>query len=58
MTAGGLVLTVLPFILGIKFFVMWIYGVPLFILGVFILFNKKEDGIEKIKSGGKKKWQV
>ena len=30
-----------------------IYGIPIFIVGIFILFNKKEDQIEKIK-GGKK----
>lgn len=27
-----------------------IYGIPIFIIGIFILFNKKEDDIEKIKS--------
>ena len=26
-----------------------IYGIPIFIIGFFILFNKKEDQIEKIK---------
>jgi len=26
-----------------------IYGIPIFIIGIFILFNKKEDDIEKIK---------
>ncbi len=26
-----------------------IYGIPIFIIGFFILFNKKEDDIEKIK---------
>lgn len=34
-----------------------IYGVPIFIIGIFILFNKKEDNIEEIKTktkGGKK----
>ena len=29
-----------------------IYGVPMFIIGIFIFFNKREDEIEKI--GGKK----
>ena len=31
--------------------VLWmlIYGIPLFIIGFFILFNKKEDQIEEIK---------
>ncbi len=27
-----------------------IYGIPIFIIGIFIFFNKKEDDIEKIKS--------
>jgi len=34
-----------------------IYGIPILIIGIFILFNKKEDDIEKIKTkakGGKK----
>ena len=34
-----------------------IYGIPILIIGIFILFNKKEDNIEKIKTkskGGKK----
>ena len=26
-----------------------IYGIPIFVIGFFILFNKKEDNIEKIK---------
>lgn len=30
-----------------------IYGIPTFIIGIFIFFNKKEDDIEEIK-GGKK----
>jgi len=54
----GMVLIVLPFFLfeeGVFF--TWVYGIPLFIIGVFILFNEKEDRIEQIKSvkGGKKK---
>ena len=35
--------------------VSWIYGIPIFVIGVFILLNKKEDEIEKIKSEGGKK---
>jgi hypothetical protein len=49
------------FLIGLSFFieipyVALIYGIPVLILGIFILFNKKEDKIEKIKSrkGGKK----
>ena len=37
--------------------ILLIYGIALFIIGIFILFNKKEDDIEKIKTksnrGGK-----
>lgn len=54
----GAVLVVLPFFLlkNANFF-MWIYGIPLFIIGVFILSNKREDKIEQIRSmkGGRKK---
>ena len=32
----------------------YIYGIPLTIIGVYILFNKKEDFIEKIKKIGRK----
>ncbi len=46
----GLVLT----ILGIFIYVTLIYGIPMLIVGAFILFNKKEDKIEKIKKRGKK----
>ena len=30
---------------------LWVlvYGIPIFIIGIFIFFNKKEDEIEKIK---------
>ncbi len=31
-------------------FWMLIYGIPILIIGIYILFNKKEDNIEKIKS--------
>jgi len=50
----GAVLIVLPFFLlkNASFF-MWIYGIPIFIIGVFILSNKREDKIEKIKSSNK-----
>jgi membrane-bound ClpP family serine protease len=50
----GLILIIIsPFVM----FVTLIYGIPLLLIGLFILFNKKEDEIEKIKSkskGGKK----
>jgi len=41
----------------ISFFVTWllIYGIPLFVLGLVIMFNKNEDKIEKIHyKGGQK----
>lgn len=57
----GIVLIVISFFVKI-FYVLLIYGIPLFIIGVVILFNKKEDEIEQIKTrkvirkhkGGKK----
>jgi len=53
---AGAVLTVLPFFLSEKSsFFMWIYGIPLLIIGCFILYNTKEDEIERIKSKGGKK---
>ena len=42
----GLVLTILSF---------FIYGIPLIIIGIVILLNKKEDDIEKIKIQRRKK---
>ena len=50
---GGLVLTIAAFFTE---FSVLIYGLPLIVLGIFILLNKKEDVIEPIKKqGGKKK---
>lgn len=49
---AGLVLLVLAFLNPFKsagFFVPLIYGLILFIVGFFILFNKREDKIEEIK---------
>jgi len=52
-TIGGLALTVVAFFAG--FFVL-IYGLPLLVIGIVILLNKKEDVVESIKKrGGKKK---
>ena len=58
-TITGMVLIIVGLVLigfGIFFFVPLIWGIPLFIIGIFILLNKKEDKIEQIKSirGGKK----
>ncbi len=49
---GGLVLTIVAF-----FASLWIliYGLPLLVLGIVILLNKKEDMIEPIKRRGGKK---
>ncbi len=35
-------------------FITLIYGIPILILGIFILFNKNEDKIEQIVKGGKR----
>lgn len=37
-------------ILGIFGYGILVYGIPLFIIGIFIFFNKKEDDIEEIKN--------
>lgn len=54
MIVAGLILIIIsPFVM----FVTLIYGIPLLLIGLFILFNKKEDEIEKIRTkskGGKK----
>ena len=53
---GGFVLTLIPlFISNKQSYLSWIYGIPLLIIGLIILFNKKEDKIEEINyKGGKK----
>ena len=58
-TITGIIAIILGAILIIVgFFFPWalIYGIPIFIIGFFIFFNKKEDSIEKIKElkGGRK----
>ena len=51
---GGVALTFVSFFTG--YFIL-IYGLPMLVLGVWMLLNKKEDVIEPIKKrGGKKKW--
>ena len=53
MVVGGLGLIILAFF---SSFWVLIHGGALIILGIFILFNKKEDKIEQIKrKGGTKK---
>lgn len=44
----GLILVIVSFFTK-PFFVPLIYGIPVLIIGLFILFNKKEDTVEKIK---------
>ena len=57
-TITGMILVFIGLILiVIGYFTLftWIYGWPILIIGLFILFNKSEDKIEKIKFiGGKK----
>ncbi len=62
----GIVMVVLGFILiivpifysEVPAFVFLMYGIPLFIIGIFILFNRKEDSIEErkdlLKKGNKR----
>ena len=59
MIIGGFALIVTYFLLEKNVgWVMLIYGVPIFIIGIVILLNKKEDKIEEIKSSGGKKWKT
>lgn len=55
LTFFGIILLSLPIFSGFIGFIAWFYGLPLLVIGFFILFNKKEDEIEKIKSQGGKK---
>ena len=55
LTFIGIVLILIPFFVSSKVsFVSWIYGIPILIVGFFILLNKDENKIESIKSGRKK----
>jgi len=47
---GGLILIFFSFY---STYWLLIYGIPILIIGIFILFNKKEDNIEKRKDGKK-----
>jgi hypothetical protein len=51
----GLFLIILYFFLSKDAWVALMYGIPIFIIGFFIFFNKKEDKIEQIKKIKKKK---
>lgn len=47
----GITLVILPFFFKEKaIFFTWIYGIPMLIIGIVILLNKKEDNIERIKN--------
>jgi len=49
----AIILGIFLIIIGIFTFVALIYGIPILIIGIFILFNKKEDEIEPIKTKSK-----
>jgi len=53
----GLVLVFIPAFINDKSgLTLWIYGIPLFAIGIIIILNKKEDKIEEINyNGGTKK---
>ena len=55
MIVGGLFLIILSFFIKEAPWVALIYGVPILIIGIFILLNKKEDKIEEIMSERRKK---
>jgi uncharacterized membrane protein HdeD (DUF308 family) len=44
-----IILGILLTVLGIYTVVTLFYGIPILILGIFLLFNDKEDKIERIK---------
>ena len=46
----GIILLSFPFIMDKKGFIFWVYGLPLLIIGILIVLNKKEDQIEQIKT--------
>jgi len=55
-TITGIVIIIVGLVLIGLGFLTWmtlIYGIPILIIGLIILFNKKEDVIEEIKSGSK-----
>ena len=47
---GGISLIILTFFISEAKFVTLFYGIPLFIIGIYILLNEKEDKIEQIKN--------
>lgn len=59
LTFLGVAISLIPVFVGFKegSFVAWIYGIPILIFGIIIIFNDKEDKIEQVKKmkGGIKK---
>jgi uncharacterized membrane protein HdeD (DUF308 family) len=55
MVVLGFGLMIIPFFTGVAGFVSWIYGLPLFIIGIFVLMNENEDKIEERKDLNKVK---
>ena len=63
-TITGIIMVIFGlFLIGLSFFTndgIWIliYGIPILMIGLFVLFNTKEDKIESRKDvkGGKKRW--
>ncbi|GAJ01776.1 unnamed protein product [marine sediment metagenome] len=53
LTGFGLILIPLCVSLNVSF-ISLIYGIPILIIGIFILLNKREDKIEQIKQTGGK----
>jgi len=45
---GGLIMVIFSFFSNVRV-VLLIYGIPLFFIGLAILFNSREDNIEQIK---------
>jgi hypothetical protein len=43
----GIGLLSLPLFFGLKGFIAWIYGLPLFVVGILVLLDRNEDIIEE-----------
>ena len=60
---GGLIVTLVGFIISLiplfsnsdEAYVALFYGIPIFVIGLFVFFNKNEDKIEQVKGGYKEK---
>lgn len=55
---GSLIILIGFILIGVSLFTSYfllIYGIAMFVIGLFIFFNKNEDKIEKIKFNGGKK---